>query len=579
MMTPPRPEPEPKNFCGVGHESAWELHFFTARRRRMVGFVLVATAAVICCSQTYAAVINAKSVALADVATAVAAARDGDTVSVPAGSATWATPLTITKLIQLVGAGGDVPSSSGNTIIAGNAGITIKLPREAPSSFVYSFRLSGFEFRGQGNLDFSGISAASQNPLVLGCVSRFRMDHCYFNYPDWRTRFDNLLGVVDHCTFIRAQQPFIVSHTNWTPPGQATPSAYALGSWADDPYWGTEKFLYFEDCKIVFTNPALGVQYGPDADAGARFVIRNSTLINSGVTGHGTEGQANRGTKQLDLYDNLIKYTTDITGATIQGTAKSMSQIRSGTWLFHDNKCFNVTSGPPFQLYRTSRPEKDWGPANGMNRYDDNAGSTPVYSGTASVSSSTALIDTKRSTPFPIGGLSGDGSGIYMISNIDQLVKIAPDGSKRYQVSDIQSNTGTQANYSGSALTFVAGDRYEIWKLKASLDQGGQGKGKLLVGNPYLGGATYFAGTNILATYPQAGFPLEPCYSWNNSNNGTANAVNFGRGPKMILQGRDYFNNTPKPGYQKYTYPHPLTGGANSLQPAPPSNLRVMPGT
>jgi hypothetical protein len=35
----------------------------------------------------------------------------------------------------------------------------------------------------------------------------------------------------------------------------------------------------------------------------------------------------------------------------------------------------------------------------------------------------------------------------------------------------------------------------------------------------------------------------------------------------MILQGRDYFNDTPMPGYTPYAYPHPLTTGVQ-----PPTN-------
>src|SRR5207302_10564325 len=53
----------------------------------------------------YAATIEAKSVSFADVNSAVAAAKDGDTVTVPAGVATWTAPLTITNNITLQGAG------------------------------------------------------------------------------------------------------------------------------------------------------------------------------------------------------------------------------------------------------------------------------------------------------------------------------------------------------------------------------------------------------------------------------------------------------------------------------------------
>src|SRR6266513_1248246 len=53
----------------------------------------------------YAATIEAKSVSFADVSSAVAAAKDGDTVSMPRATATWPTALEVTKNITLQGAG------------------------------------------------------------------------------------------------------------------------------------------------------------------------------------------------------------------------------------------------------------------------------------------------------------------------------------------------------------------------------------------------------------------------------------------------------------------------------------------
>ena len=52
-----------------------------------------------------AATINAQSVSLADVRAAVTLAQNGDTIVVPAGTATWASTLTINKPITLQGAG------------------------------------------------------------------------------------------------------------------------------------------------------------------------------------------------------------------------------------------------------------------------------------------------------------------------------------------------------------------------------------------------------------------------------------------------------------------------------------------
>src|SRR2546423_5972242 len=53
---------------------------------------------------TKGATVEAKSAELADVKAAIGAAREGDTVTVPAGTASWTSTLLITKGITLQGA-------------------------------------------------------------------------------------------------------------------------------------------------------------------------------------------------------------------------------------------------------------------------------------------------------------------------------------------------------------------------------------------------------------------------------------------------------------------------------------------
>ena len=76
---------------------------------------------------------------------------------------------------------------------------------------------------------------------------------------------------------------------------------------------------------------------------------------------------------------------------------------------------------------------------------------------------------------------------------------------------------------------------------------------------------------------PQAS---EPAYFWGNTASGSAISVDLNNGTSpWIVSGRDYLNNTPKPGYTPYAYPHPLaSGGTTPPPPAPaaPSNVRVI---
>jgi hypothetical protein len=72
----------------------------------------------------------------------------------------------------------------------------------------------------------------------------------------------------------------------------------------------------------------------------------------------------------------------------------------------------------------------------------------------------------------------------------------------------------------------------------------------------------------------------EPMYIWNNSGtytigfaDGGGSCSNPDSSADYIKEGRDYFVGTPKPGYTKYTYPHPLR--AAGTKPTPPKNVRV----
>ncbi|HEY4952008.1 MAG TPA: hypothetical protein VII71_01320, partial [Verrucomicrobiae bacterium] len=69
-----------------------------------------------------------------------------------------------------------------------------------------------------------------------------------------------------------------------------------------------------------------------------------------------------------------------------------------------------------------------------------------------------------------------------------------------------------------------------------------------------------------------AGWPhevSEPLYVWGNTLNG--NPTGLSSGYPNIQENRDFFNNTPKPGYVPFTFPHPLTVSALF----PPSNLNA----
>jgi hypothetical protein len=105
------------------------------------------------------------------------------------------------------------------------------------------------------------------------------------------------------------------------------------------------------------------------------------------------------------------------------------------------------------------------------------------------------------------------------------------------------------------------------------LDQPGRGSGDLLQDNGMITNSVMPNG--ILNTINAAiGIPswpnqvLEGVYCWSNSLNG-AHSEESSVYPE-IQQGRDFYNDTPKPGYTPFVYPHPLVN--KTL--LPPYNLQ-----
>jgi hypothetical protein len=139
--------------------------------RPTVTFLLAISAFSGAFAQARAATITAKSVSLDDVSSAVRSAKDGDTVEVPPGKATWVGGLTITNAITLRGAGIGKTIILDNLPVDGNI-ITIN------TNHGKSYRLTGFEL---------GDGSSRPREFGKGCIrvtgdtKAFRLDHCKFN--------------------------------------------------------------------------------------------------------------------------------------------------------------------------------------------------------------------------------------------------------------------------------------------------------------------------------------------------------------------------------------------------------------
>jgi hypothetical protein len=498
-----------------------------------------------------AAVINAKSVSLADVSSAVRSAHEGDTVAVPAGTASWTSSLVITKGITLQGAtsiGGSLtsPTVTDETVILddvprkGHGGVSQKQQKDFPkkrathsrgqghpaprplSALVavrlrpnQSFRLTGFTFR------YGAVTAKIDSPVVhlTGTCPSARVDHCHFDQM-YRNPFiktnGQVYGVVDHCLLDERSTAltFQVLHDGWN--GQH----HGDGSWADEAYFGTEKFLFIEDNTFRNANGFLSV--GIDAYGGGRYVARHNYLVDTPIGGHGTEtGGRFRGVRAMEVYNNTCVWSL----------VEPRGQLRSGTMLefnnvWTGNKKPRSTS-TTLTCYRQFWPFKFWGGANGNNRLDSNDARGLYASGSATADSvpsqGTATI-TDANAKWAANQWVG-----YSVTNTTQT-----RGKEFHPASFIAANTSntitfyTDTSY-GPAMNFSGGDGYAIYKVIAALDQPGRGKGNLLTDK------------NPVATGSWPHQALEPAYAWGNTYD-RVRQLNLGSPYPTIQENREFYN-------------------------------------
>jgi hypothetical protein len=327
-----------------------------------------------------------------------------------------------------------------------------------------------------------------------------------------------LRGVMDHCQFITgSQQAAQIYHDQWLG------GDWGNGSWAADPGWGTDQFFFIEDCVLRETVPETG---GVDVYKGGRVVLRHNVSTNCIFTHHGTEGNG-RGAFASEVYSNWWTMTTP----------KSWGQLRSGSSLIHDNILINYTTAFNLLPYRQFQQSASWGKSDGTSLYDTNVAGGPFFVGVHTGTNGATRLENTNAN-FNINLHFG-----YILSNTN---------TGRYGY--IISNTTTNITYvldNGEAgnqpfMTWTNGDHYSISAVIRSLDQPSEGQGDLKSGFPF-----------TPAVWPNT--VLEPCYGWNNTNNGSLLSATFASSVGTIFSGTNFFNNVQKPGYTPFTYPHPLT--------------------
>lgn len=430
------------------------------------------------------ATIKAASCSQADVAAAIALAEDGDTVSVPAGTATWTTGLSLgSKSLILIGAGSE------ETIITDNVSLyAIDLLAEEGKSY----RISGFTFV-RGTVAKTGQMTCI---FLRGETDQLRIDHCRFHHinTSGQTRAfrlasaSSIIGVADHNVFLMGTGSLNgglgIYHGSW---GGGTAGDVA---WTLAAEWGSDQFLFVEDNVFIGDGATIA-----DLQSGARAVFRFNRMqgVNGGAALHGSEsGGRSRSPRAIETYHNTYVKV---------GSALNTALHRGGGLMAHNNTFSNYTGLWGVRNLRSAANFGVWAASDGSNPLDLNDGVVYASGTHTGPNGSNTLIDSTKT--WTVNQWSAGG---YSVRNTTK-------GHGSY----IVSNTATALTPGRISQTgeFDTGDSYQILRATKVFDAMGRGAGVLVSGNPPTlpEGATWVEQAD------------EPSYQWNNKICGTSGCV------------------------------------------------------
>lgn len=243
----------------------------------------------------------AASAARGDVADCITAATDGDTITIPAGSASWTSGLAMTKFIRLVGAG------AGNTVITSNWTPGEKITAAAyivswtPTnpSLNLPFGVSGITFDLASKTCGFKVSNTSSTPITKLRVDNNIFSNTLYVSGGQRTYFivGNVYGSIDSNTF------------------DAGGAVYGLNN-----NWETMTFSYGRGDQLFIEDNTFNttVDGNTGGGVGGRYCARYNTINrNSGSQAlqafeyHGNQGPgSNNAGMGMELYGNKLINTS-----------------------------------------------------------------------------------------------------------------------------------------------------------------------------------------------------------------------------------------------------------------------------
>jgi hypothetical protein len=528
--------------------------------------------------------VTAASCKYIDVSNAVAQASVGDTVQLPAGTNSWSQTLVLNG-VSLEGAGTNATELIDEQPRSGGAQMVMAYPSPG-----YLTEISQIQFcAGVTNTSISYNGSVS----VYGVPgSSWRVDHNVFNalYSKGIAAYGNAFAVIDHDTFYE-RAISIADDSAYPNDGQG------YVSWSQPPTYGlnSSNVLYIENNFITNLEGYVASVGACDGCGGARMVFRYNTVWDDCFNNHGTEtGGIVRGERSFEIYSNYFNFSPNDPSY----PCFAALLIRSGGGVIFGNTCTGYTALVALRNFRSTDSFcGEWDPfcgANGVCPYDSNS-PTLYLSGVSSGPSQSSTLQVAGANWTPNQWVG------YTLMNLNSGLFSVVLSNTANTMTYIGSTPQTATLLEHSAMTFNPGDPFQLHLVYAALDQPGRGSGDLLqdlgletsgvlyteLFNMFAGfDATSQTAYGILVTidtvtgvpsYPNQA--LDPIYSWSNTIGGALAEMSS---PYPGIQlGRDFYNDTPKPGYTPFVYPHPLDvnsggggGGTTNNTLLPPSHLQ-----
>lgn len=441
----------------------------------------------------------AASASYADVAAAVTASANGDTVTIPAGAATWASTLTYSKAITLQGNG------IGSTIIT-HAVTAIQVTGTEGAQWI----IKGIEFT----------SDDAESIYSIGNCHNFRITACEFNNTGtvqgqelvWigsNSDSDQQYGVIDNCTFDNGRILVMA--------GQGD------RSWKEPSALGGAEAVYVEDCTFTETNGLTNSAI--DSSQGGRYVFRHNTVSDIYLLAHslqnGNSSWFARGTKKWEIYENTI-------GTSYVGYPHSIAiTVLAGTGVIFNNTVTSGGAADPWNVVVRLNNVRSYeagsgnlGMADGGNILDGNTAYDATATGAHNGLDNAATLSCSSKTWTPDAYI---GMYVYNLT----------DGSKG-AITDNDGATVTATLAGGTDNNWDIGDTFKITNGYPALDQIGRGIDASLT-------------PQLTPAYDSSYQPQtsEPCYFWGNTREGSNDPVEVYSGAtKHIVSNRDYYDYT-----------------------------------